>query len=178
MTLTPVLAADDFATNVFFYVIAAAMVISAIRVVTVKNVVHAAMYLVIVLAGIAAQYVLLASEFIAATQVLVYIGAIVVLVLFGVMLTRAKLGEDVNLTNDYWVLGAIASLMVFGVTAFALLDYYGDEPVSDAGLESQIPDNTGQVSDAIFGQYVVPFEAISVLLLAALVGAIVLARKD
>jgi NADH-quinone oxidoreductase subunit J len=166
------------AQNIFFYVIAITMAVSAIRVVTVKNVVHAAMYLVVVLAGVAAQYILLASEFIAATQVLVYIGAIVVLVLFGVMLTRAKLGEDVNLTNDYWWVGALTAFLVFAVMAYSLLDYFGDDPIDDANAATQLSDNTGQVSDAIFSTYVVPFEAISVLLLAALVGAIVLARKD
>ena len=166
------------AQNVFFYIIAGAMSFSAIRVVTVKNVVHAAMYLVVVLAGVAAQYILLASEFIAATQVLVYIGAVIVLVLFGVMLTRAKLGKDVNLTNDYWWVGALTALMVFAVMAYSLLDFYGDAPLDEAGAKTQVSRNTEQVSDAIFSTYLVPFEAVSVLLLAALVGAIVLARKD
>jgi NADH-quinone oxidoreductase subunit J len=166
------------AQNVFFYVIAAVMAFSAIRVVTVRNVVHAAMYLVLVLAGVAAQYVLLASEFLAATQVLVYIGAIVVLVLFGVMLTRAKLGEDANLTNDYWYVGAFTAVILFALLATSLLDHFGDQPLDQEAARSQIPSNTEQVSDAIFGQYVVPFEAVSVLLLAAMVGAIVLARKD
>ena len=176
--MAPVLATDDFATNVFFYLIAIPMAISAIRVVTVKNVVHAAMYLVVVLAGIAAQFILLASEFLAAAQVLVYIGAVVVLLLFGVMLTRAKLGQDVNLTNDYWWLGAVSSLLIFVIMAYGLIDYYGDEPFDEAAASTQLGSNTEQVSDAIFSQYVVPFEAISVLLLGALVGAIVLARKD
>ena len=166
------------AQQIFFYLIAAAMVVSAVRVVTVRNVVHAAMYLVVVLAGVAAQYILLASEFIAATQVLIYIGAVIVLVLFGVMLTRAKLGRDANLNNDYWWVGALTAFMVLGVMAYALLDHYADEPISRDGLTSQAVSNTEQVSDAVFSTYVVPFEAISVLLLAALVGAIVLARKD
>jgi NADH-quinone oxidoreductase subunit J len=166
------------AQNVFFYVIAAVMAFSAIRVVTARNVVHAAMYLMLVLAGVAAQYVLLASEFLAATQVLVYIGAIVVLVLFGVMLTRAKLGQDVNLTNDYWYVGAFTSIILFAVMATSLADYFGDEPLDHSAAESQIAANTEQVADAVFGPYLVPFEAVSVLLLAALVGAIVLARKD
>ena len=166
------------AQSMFFYVIAALMAFSAIRVVTVRNVVHAAMYLVVVLAGVAAQYILLASEFLAATQVLVYIGAIVVLVLFGVMLTRAKLGQDVNLTNDYWYVGAFTAVILFVVMAASLLDHFGDEPLDTVNAETQIASNTEQVSDAIFGQYVVPFEAVSVLLPAALVGAIVLARKD
>ncbi len=166
------------AQNIFFYVIAIAMAVSAIRVVTVKNVVHAAMYLVVVLVGVAAQYILLASEFIASTQVLVYVGAIIVLVLFGVMLTRAKLGQDVNLTNDYWWVGALTAVMVFGIMAYSLLDYYGDDALDQANANTQLVGNTEQVSDAIFSTYVVPFEAISVLLLASLVGAIVLARKD
>ncbi len=166
------------AQNIFFYVIAAVMAFSAIRVVTVRNVVHAAMYLVLVLAGVAAQYILLASEFLAATQVLVYIGAIVVVVLFGVMLTRAKLGEDANLTNDYWYVGAFTAFILFALLAGSLLDHFGDEPLDQAGAETQLANNTEQVSDALFGAYVVPFQAVSVLLLAALVGAIALARKD
>lgn len=166
------------AQNIFFYVIAAMMAFSAIRVVTVKNVVHAAMYLVLVLAGVAAQYILLASEFIAVTQVLVYIGAIVVLVLFGVMLTRAKLGEDVNLTNDYWYVGAFTAVILFILLATSLLDQFGGDALDQANAETQLSNNTEQVSDAIFGAYVVPFQAVSVLLLAALVGAIALARKD
>jgi NADH-quinone oxidoreductase subunit J len=166
------------AQNIFFYAIAAVMVFSAIRVVTCKNVVHAAMYLVLVLAGVAAQYILLASEFLAATQVLVYIGAIVVLVLFGVMLTRAKLGEDVNLTNDYWYVGAFTAVILFVLLATSLLDHYGDEPLDQANAETQLANNTEQVADALFSAYVVPFQAVSVLLLVALVGAIALARRD
>jgi len=166
------------AQNIFFYLIAGVMAFSAIRVVTVRNVVHAAMYLVLVLAGVAAQYILLASEFLAVTQVLVYIGAIVVLVLFGVMLTRAKLGEEVNLTNDYWYVGAFTAIILFAVMAFSLLDFFGDEPLDQAGAETQVRDNTEQVADALFGQFVVPFQAVSVLLTVALVGAIVLARRD
>lgn len=166
------------AQNLFFYVIAAVMVFSALRVVTVRNVVHAAMYLVLVLAGVAAQYILLASEFIAAAQVLIYVGAIVVVVLFGVMLTRAKIGEELDLTNDYWYVGAFTGLIVLAVMAYGLLDFYGDDALDQGGAATQLTGNTEQVSDAIFGTYVVAFEAISVLLLAALVGAIVLARRD
>ena len=86
--------------NVFFFLIAAMMIGAAIRVVTTKNVVHAALWLVGVLAGAAAQFILLASEFMAITQVLVYIGAIVVLFLFGIMLTRAELGKSNDLDNN------------------------------------------------------------------------------
>ncbi len=166
------------AQNVFFYAIAAVMAFSAIRMVTVRNVVHAAMYLVMVLAGSAAQFILLASEFLAATQVLVYIGAIVVLVLFGVMLTRARLGEDANLTNDYWYVGAFTAVILFVLLASSLLDVFGSTELDQANAATQIRGNTEQVADALFDQFVVPFQAVSVLLLAALVGAIALARRD
>ena len=96
MNATVLLAADDI--NVrrtsAFGVIAAMMIFAALCVVTTKNVVHAALWLVFVFAGVAAQYILAAAEFVAVSQVLVYIGAVMVLFLFGIMLTRAKLGSD------------------------------------------------------------------------------------
>ena len=170
------------AQNIAFYVIAALIVFAAIRVVTTRNVVHAAMWLVVVLAGVGAQYVLLTAEFIAATQVLVYIGAIVVLFLFGIMLTRAKLGQDQTLTHNYWYVGAFTAVLLFGVMSYALLDAWEWNDTYAMPADTRITDvagsNTATVSDAIFTNYVIPFEAVGVLLTAALVGAIVLARRD
>ena len=84
----------DLPANIAFYVIAIVAIGAALRMVTTSNVVHSALYLLVVLASVAAVYILLGAEFVAVTQVLVYIGAILVLLLFGVMLTRAKLGSD------------------------------------------------------------------------------------
>jgi NADH-quinone oxidoreductase subunit J len=169
------------AQNIFFYAIAAVIVFSALRVVTSKNVVHAALYLVAVLAGVGAQYVLLTAEFVAATQVLVYIGAIIVLFLFGTMLTRTRIGREQDLTHTGWIGGAATAVLLFGVMAYSLIDEYGwtRTPLpADTRIAHVNGSNTATVSDAVFSQYLVPFEVISVLLLAALVGAIVLARKD
>ena len=66
-------------------------------------------------AGVAAQFILLAAEFVAVTQVLVYIGAIMVLLLFGIMLTRARIGRDVAMTNDHWWVGSSSALLLLGV---------------------------------------------------------------
>ncbi len=169
------------AQNLFFYAIAAGIVFSAARVVTTRNVVHAALYLVAVLAGVGAQYVLLAAEFVAATQVLVYIGAIVVLFLFGIMLTRAQIGRAQDLTHKHWLSAAATALLLFGVMTYALVDEFGwtRTPLpQDTRIAFVNGSNTAAVSDSVFSQYLVPFEVVSVLLLAALVGAIVLARKD
>ena len=164
------------AQNVFFGIIAVLMIFAAVRVVTSRNVVHAALWLVVVLAGVAAQYILLAAEFIAIVQVIVYIGAIVVLFLFGIMLTRAQLGGEDHLDHPRNVRLAVAglvSLPLFGVMAFALWDAFEDTKFIPAQVQT-----TALVSDSIFSTYLIPFEAVSVLLTAALIGAIVLSRRD
>jgi NADH-quinone oxidoreductase subunit J len=166
----PVLAAQ----NVAFGILAAIMVFSAFRVVTTNNVVHAAFYLVMVLAGVAAQFILLGAEFVAITQVLVYIGAIVVLFLFGIMLTKAPMEGGEKVSRDNWALGALTSVMLLALLVYTLLDGFGKDKIP-ADL---VPTTTGAVSDSIFGTFLVPFEVVSVLLLAALIGAIVIARRD
>ena len=162
------------AQNIFFGILAAVVVVSALRMVTTKNIVHAALYLVAVLAGLGALYVLLTAEFVATTQVLVYIGAVMVLFLFGIMLTKAPLGDMMQMTGKQWPIAALVALLLGGVTVYALLDRFGsDRLVMDGPVYK-----SADVSDEVFSTYIIPFEAVSVLLLAALIGAIVLARKD
>jgi NADH-quinone oxidoreductase subunit J len=161
------------AQNIAFGVIAAVMVGSAIRVVTTRNIVHAALYLVLVLAGVAAQFILLAAEFVAVTQVLVYIGAIIVLFLFGIMLTKTDMAHDADLDNDQRILALIVAVGLLGVVGGTLWDHWRDDEFGEIA-----PQATANLSDSIFSTYLVPFEVISVLLLAALIGAIVVARRD
>ena len=162
------------AQNIGFAIIAVLMIVGALRVVTTSNVVHAALWLVVVLAGVAAQYLLLAAEFVAITQILVYIGAVMVLFLFGTMLTRSRIGRQSDLNNSYWKLGIPVALTVFAAMALALVNSFGTEKMpNDAAVV-----NTQQLSDQIFGPYLLPFWALSFVLLAAVIGAIVLARKD
>lgn len=172
------LAADLLvAQNIGFGIISLLMIIGALRVVTVSNVVHAALWLVVVLSGAAAQYLLLSAEFVAVTQVLVYVGAVMVLFLFGTMLTRARIGAEGDLNNKNWALGIPVALVMFGVMAWVIIDGFGDERLIDnPGDMSQIP--VQLISDDIFGPYLLPFWALSFVLLIAVIGAIVLARKD
>ena len=161
------------AENIAFYLIAAVMVFAAVRVVTTHNIVHAALYLVLVLAGVAGQYILLAAEFIAVTQVLVYIGAIVVLFLFGIMLTRAPTGRLDDSNQEQRLVGAGIAGLLLAVMGYTLWKAYRDGQFGEMQVQT-----TAQVADSIFSTYLVPFEVISVVLLAALIGAIVLARRD
>ena len=161
------------AENVAFGIIAAAMALGAIGVVRTKNVVHAALYLVVVLAGGAAQFILLGQEFVAWVQVLVYIGAVIVLFLFGIMLTRAPMHPKDSLDNDLRWPAAVTALFLVGILVGLLIDTYHADKVNVTE-----PVRTGQITNAIFTNYIIPFEVVGVLLLGALIGAVVLARKD
>jgi NADH-quinone oxidoreductase subunit J len=163
----------NVAQNIAFGVIALVIIASALRVVTTNNVVHAALYLVMVLAGVGGLYFILGAEFVGTTQILVYIGAIIVLFLFGIMLTRAPIGGESDLDNDQRWIGGLIAVLLLAVIGYTLIDRF-----EDSELPADTVTTTAQVSDAIFGTYLVPFEVISVLLLAALVGAIVVARRD
>jgi len=161
------------AENVAFGLIALLMVVAAVRVVTTRNIVHAALYLVLVLGGVAAQYILLAAEFVAITQVLVYIGAVVVLFLFGIMLTRAPMGKMDDTDNEQRLVGLAIAVVLLGVMGYVLWKAFGKKQFEDLAVQT-----TAQVGNSIFQQYLMPFEVVSVVLLAALLGAIVLARRD
>ena len=161
------------AQQIAFGLMAFMIVVSAFFVVTTKNIVHAALFLIVVLANVAGQYFLLGAEFIGTAQILIYLGAIVVLFLFGIMLTRAPLGGETTLDNNQRALAAVVGLLLLAVMSYALIDQFGDDE-----LPAETVQRTADVADSVFSTYLVPFEVVSVLLLAALVGAIVIARKE
>jgi len=159
--------------EIVFVLIGLAVLGAALLAVGTRQLVHAALWLVVALGGLAIEYLLLTAEFIAWVQVLVYIGSVVVLVLFGLMLTRAPIGPSPDAdSGNRWValgvaLAAAATLVTLVVDAFRTtwVDLGG-------GAGSTKANGT-----ALFRDWVLPFEALSVLLLAALVGAIVLSRR-
>src|SRR4051794_1071938 len=135
-----VLAETMVAQHIAFGCIAAVVIIGALRVVTTNNVVHAALWLVAVLAGAGASFLLLGAEFVGITQILVYIGAIVVLFLFGIMLPRAPIGKELRLTGTNWVSGVVVALMIAGVLGYTLIDAFGTDK-----LPSETRQTTAQV---------------------------------
>lgn len=155
-----------------FWVFAAITAVGTIGVVTVQNVVHAALALVATLMGTAGIFLLFGAEFVGLVQVLIYVGAVVVLFLFGIMLTAPRTGVKV-LDNSQRLLALVASLGVFGVLALSMVNGLRGER-----LELSVSFPTRELGTALFTTWVLPFEAISFLLLAALIGAIVLARRD
>ncbi len=159
--------------NWVFLVIAVVTLAGSIVVVTTRNVVHAALMLVATLGGAAAIFILLGAEFVAATVVLVYIGAVVVLFLFGVMITRAPLGGQGALDHSRKWPAALTAIATFAVLAGSTVAFFGD-----AEIGSGDPVLTSEIGSSIFNRFVIPFEVVSFVLLAALIGGIVLARRD
>jgi NADH-quinone oxidoreductase subunit J len=144
------------------------------RVVTAKNVVHAALFLVAALAATAGLFLMLSAEFVAWVLVLVYIGAVIVLFLFGIMITRAPTGFDESLDAEKRTFPALLSLALFILMAWASVTAFGDTPVASTGN----PTPTELIGRSLLGRFVIPFEVVSVVLLAALIGGITIARRD
>jgi NADH-quinone oxidoreductase subunit J len=161
------------AENVAFGIVAAAMAVGAIGVVRTQNIVHAALFLVVVLAGGAAQYILLGAEFVAWVQVLVYIGAVIVLFLFGIMLTQAPMHPTEKMDNNLRLWALLPSVLIAVVLGGLLIDAFGNDKI-----HLSAPTANTAITNSIFRVYLIPFEVVGVLLLAALIGAVVLARKD
>ena len=163
------------AQQIIFLIVAAFTLGSALMVVTTRNLVHAALWLVSTLFGVAVIYALLNANFIAVVQVVIYIGAIAILFIFAVMLTRRDMRDSGPQLNSNWWLGAIVAALVFTGLVFLLQGWSGFTRTA-TDLPSGF-DPIGLLGEALVSPeaYVLPFEVASVLLLAALVGAVYVA---
>jgi NADH-quinone oxidoreductase subunit J len=146
---------------------------SALLVVTTANMVHAALWLVVTLGSVAGIYLVLAAEFVAWVQVLIYVGAVVVLLLFALMLTRAPMGRQADLNLRRVVPAAVVATLVGALLGTTVVAGFHDVRIDLDGVLVGSAETTGTT---VFTMWVLPFEVLSVLLLAALVGAIVLSR--
>lgn len=164
--------------QIIFLVCAAMIVSSALMVVTMRNLVHAALWLVVTLFGVAILYGLLQASFLALVQVVVYIGAIAILFIFAVMLTRREMRDKGPQVNQNWVISALLALLTFGSLTYILSSWDGfskTASVLPAGQNTIMLLGKALVSPEAF---VLPFEVASILLLAALVGAVFIATSS
>lgn len=144
---------------------------AALMVVTSRNVVHAALFLVVTLLSVAGTFLVVGAEFLAWTQVLVYVGAVVVLILFGLMLTRAPIGP-MAVRNDNARLALATSLGLFGFLATLIFQSFG-------GVVLQPRHTTARMlGDVLYLPWAFPFLALGFFLTVSLIGAIVLARRE
>ncbi len=162
-------------SHVLFVLFGLMVLGGAIAVVTVRNLFHAALWLMLVFFGMAGLYVLLEAPFFAAAQLFIYMGAIGILIIFAVMLTRAFMRQPMPRANEQWWLAALLAAVLLGVMVFLILQNIRPNIMAEAVPESTIHilgvtlvDPTG---------YALPFEVASVLLVMALIGAVTIVRE-
>ena len=166
------------AEQIIFLLFAALVLVSALMVVIVRNLLHAALWLVVSLFGVAVLYAILQANFLAVVQVVVYIGAIAILFIFAVMLTRREAMEKGRQTRNNWWIPAMLGLLILTGLVVLIFNFPNvEQPAATlpVGLDTLQALGIALVSpDA----YVLPFEVASVLMLAALVGAVYVATVD
>ncbi|MDT0380614.1 NADH-quinone oxidoreductase subunit J [Streptomyces sp. DSM 42041] len=160
--------------EIVFLLVGVVTLAAAIVTVTTRQLVHAALWLVVALGGIAVEYLLLTAEFIAWVQVLIYVGSVVVLVLFGLMLTRAPIGRSPDADSRNRPVALLVAVTAAALLVTLVVDAFRTTWID---LDGPVQGSTRVAGAMLFRHWVLPFEALSVLLLAALVGAIVLSRR-
>ena len=159
--------------NPIFCLLAFITILSALYVVTLRNIFHCAIFLVLALFGVAGIYILLEAEFLAAVQVLIYVGAVAILMIFAIMLTSHLTASRISQNNEQSGLAIITSVGFLAVSLGSIA--FSIWRVS----ESPLPENnTLELGKLLMTDYVLPFEVVSIVLLAAMIGAIVLARRE
>lgn len=168
----------EFTLKTFiFYGFALLTIASALAVVTVRNIVHAAFALMVTLFGVAGLYVFLQADFLAATQVIVYVGGILVLILFGVMMTSGRLEMRIHVERGQLLLGGGISLALLMLLLTVIANTPGWENLTGDGTAPE--PTTERIGHLILnGKFLLPFEVVSVLLLVALIGAALISRKE
>lgn len=156
-----------------FYLLSFVIIVSALAVVSLRNIFHCALFLILCLFSVAGIYVLLYAEFIAVIQVLLYVGAVAILMIFAIMLTSKLAGRHVAMTNEQTFIGSFLSLILMAGLLYSFTDTF-----FRPATEGPAKETTFTIGRLLMTDYVLPFELVSVLLLAALVGAIVIARRE
>ena len=163
---------------IVFFLLSALILGAAIMVVTVKNIIHSALWLITSFFGVGALYLLMEAEFIAIVQVLVYVGAISILILFAIMLTRHVTGEGVRQLYQRWWIALLVAAMLFGLLILPTVYNYNWSVVTPQPGQPEAIATSLELGKAFMQEYLLPFELASVLLLVALIGAIVIAFEE
>jgi NADH-quinone oxidoreductase subunit J len=163
------------ATPFFFYLFAAIMLVGGVLVITRKNPVHSALALIVTLLAQASLYLMLYAPFVAGVQIILYAGGIMVLFLFVIMLVSVERSMKERQFNSQWVVGIVAATALGGL--FIAVFTKGKDLFPDRAMPVLENDNTQKIATMLYGQYMFAFEIASLLLLVAIIGAVVMAKK-
>lgn len=158
--------------QIAFFLFSLIAIAGALLVVTTRRLFHSALALVLSFVGVAGLYILLEAEFLAAIQILIYVGAIAILILFAIMLTRHLMDPKARAFNEQWWVAALAAGFLFLILLAMIVRV--PWPVRAVAVPQNLIENLGS---SFVGEYLVPFEVVSILLMVALIGAIIIARE-
>jgi NADH-quinone oxidoreductase subunit J len=157
-----------------FAILAVLIVASAVAAVSLRNLVHCALMLMAAFAGLAALYLQLGAQFVGFAQILVYIGAVAILILFAILLTRGSEPPRQSIFSATWVVGVAIAVAVFGLLSAVILS----SRALTATVQPQPDLTVRQVGEQLMSKYVLPLEVIGLLLTAALIGAVIIAMHE
>jgi len=157
-----------------FAIIALIISVGAVGAMVFRNLVHCALSVAVAFAGLALAYLQLDAQFVGLTQVLVYVGAVAILIVFAVLLTRGGETPERSVFSTSWLLGLAVAAGVFGILFWAIKHSFA----SESELASNAQASVKQIGDALMTRYVLPLEVIGLLLTAALIGAVIIALRE
>ena len=160
--------------TIAFAIIAALTIAAAVAAMNLRNLVHCALALVVAFAGLAAAYLQLDAQFVGFAQILVYIGAVAILIVFAVLLTRGGEAPEKSVFSASWIWGAFVAVAAFGTLAWAITNSFASRHEATERVEATVK----QIGDALMSKYVLPLEVVGLLLTAALIGAVIMAMRD
>jgi len=165
--------------TILFYIFALMTLVGAVLTITRRNAIHSAISLIVSLLGVAGLYLMQQAEFLFAVQIVLYVGGIMVLFLFVIMLVNLDEAAKQRQFNKQWLIGIVAVALVAAELGLFLYRGIGTIHIADAAIPgvATAGGNTEMIADGLFGEYLLPFEVASILLLVAVVGSVVMAKK-
>jgi NADH-quinone oxidoreductase subunit J len=157
-----------------FAIIATLTIAAAVAAISLRNLVHCALALVVTFIGLAAAYLQLNAQFVGFAQILVYVGAVAILIVFAILLTRSGETPQQSIVSSGWLSGIVVTVAVLGVLVWAI----NHSTIMKSGIPPPTEITVKQIGDALMTKYVLPLEVIGLLLTAALIGAVIIAMKD
>ena len=160
--------------TIFFAIIAAVTIAAAVAAMSLRNLVHCALALAVAFAGLAAAYLELGAQFVGFTQILVYVGAVAILVVFAILLTRGSETSPHSVLSAGWLSGILVAVAVLAVLVYAIAKSF----VLQNAVPAQPTVTVKQIGEALMTKFVLPLEVVGLLLTAALIGAVIIALKE
>jgi len=157
-----------------FLIIAILTIAAAVAAMTLRNLVHCALAMAVAFGGLALLYLQLDAQFVGFTQVLVYIGAVAILLVFAILLTRGGEAPEKSVFSVSWLWGGAVTVAVFATLAWAIKNSFASQLEPAANVEATVK----QIGDALMTKFVLPLEVMGLLLTAALIGAVIIAMRD